>query len=338
MVSDHAVAPGVHDALWAVLWNRRYDDVDEPVWTPDSAFSGILAYTRALDDESMLAAVDTGESLLAMRATGEPPPVGSRVRMLPGARDRWRVADVAPLGLGIELRFDDPAAAADGGWVAALRDGVRRLRALLDARRDRLAGRRAQLGALNEPPSLEEIWREEMSAMSDRVAMETEYTAQEHAALARARAKGARTADEEERKIVAARKRRFSERGNEEIARFRDEQWPAIRDKAAAELRKYHDYRTEVVRLEDALQRIRTMTTRATNVTAALDRIEREGFRVRGLQLDVARLDEAEYAEELLRTVELLHAAVPQRAQTGATSFSAYRAPTAGPSVIPPRL
>jgi hypothetical protein len=59
---------------------------------------------------------------------------------------------------------------------------------------------------------------------------------------------------------------------------------------------------------------------------------------VRGFELDLARLDEAEYAEELLRTVELLHAAVPQRAQSGASSFSAYRAPTAGPSVIPPRL
>ncbi|MDB5069508.1 MAG: hypothetical protein JWM87_619 [Candidatus Eremiobacteraeota bacterium] len=338
MVQDHAVAPGVHDALWAVLWNRRYDDVDEPVWVPDASFSGILAYARVLDAESMLAGIDTGEALLAMRTTGEPPPIGSRVRLVPAARDRWRIADVTPLGLGIELRFDDPAAAADTGWVATLRDGVRRLRTLLDARRERLAGRRAQLGALNEPPPLEEIWREEISAISDRVAMETEYTAQEHAALARARAKGARTADEEERKIVAARKKRFAERGNEEIARFREGAWPAIRDKAAAELRKYVDYRTEVVRLEDALQRIRTLSTRATNVTAALDRIEREGFRARGLQLDVARLDEAEYAEELLRTVELLHAAVPQRAQSGASSFSGYRAPTAGPSVIPPRL
>jgi len=337
MIRDHAVTPEVHDALWAVLWNRRYEDVDEPVWTPDASFSGILAYARVLDAETMLVAVDTGESLLAMRSTGEPPATGSRVRLVPGARDQWRIADVTPLGLGIALRFDEQAAAADTGWVATLRDGVRRLRTLLDARRERLAGRRAQLGALNEPPSLEEVWREELSAISDRVALETEYTPQEHAALGRARAKGARTADEEERKIVAARKRRFAERGNEEIARFRDGAWPEIRDKAAAELRKYVDYRTEVVRLEDALQRIRTMASRATNVTTALDRIEREGFRVRGFALDVARLDEAEYAEELLRTVELLHAAVPQRAQSGAASFSAYRAPTAGPSVIPPR-
>jgi len=337
MVRDHTVAPGVHDALWAVLWNRRYDDVDEPVWMPDSSFTGILAFARVLDPETTLVAVDTGESLLAMRGTGEPPAIGSRVRIAPGARDQWRIAEVSPLGLGIELRFDDKTAAADTGWVATLRDGVRRLRTLLDARRDRLAGRRAQLGALNEPPTLEEIWREEISAISDRVALETEYTPQEHAALARARARGARTADEEERKIVAARKRRFAERGNEEIARFREGPWIEIRDKAAAELRKYVDYRTEVVRLEDALQRIRTMSVRANNVTTALDRIEREGFRVRGLVLDIARLDEAEYAEELLRTVELLHAAVPQRAQSGAASFSAYRAPTAGPSVIPPR-
>jgi hypothetical protein len=167
--------------------------------------------------------------------------------------------------------------------------------------------------------------------------MMTEYTPQEHAALARARAKGARTADEAEKTIVAARKRRFTERGNEEIARFRESQWPAIRDAALAELKKYADYRTEVVRLEDALNRVRAYATRAKNATAALDRLEQSGFGIHALNLDPARLEEAEYAEEILTTIELLHAAIPQRAPTGAAPFSAYRSPTAGPSVSPPR-
>ncbi len=223
-------------------------------------------------------------------------------------------------------------------WAETLRTGLDRLRDAIDVRRERLAARRAQLGALNEPPSLEEIWREEMSAINDRVTLATEYTPQEHAALARARAKGARVADEEERKLVVARKRRFTERGNEEIARFRETTWPEMRDRAAAEIKKYGDYRTEVVRLEDTLQRLRGLATRAGNCATAIDRIERAGFHVRGLQVDAARLDDPEYAEELLRSIELLHAAIPQRAQSSATSFSAYRAPTAGPSVIPPRL
>jgi hypothetical protein len=337
MTSDRAVAAEAHDALWAVLWNRRYDDVDEPLWLPDSSYTGILAFARVLDADTTLIGVDTGEAFIVFRSSGEPPPVASRVRVLPGARDQWRIAEATQPGLGVELRFDDHTAVTETAWVGTLREGVRRLRELLEVRRERLAARRAQLGALNEPPTVEDIWRQEIAAISDRVALATEYTPQEHTALARARAKGARTADEEERKIVAARKRRFSERGNEEIARFREERWPAIRDAAAAESRKYVDYRTEVVRLEDALQRIRALSGRATNVTAALDRIERAGFRVRALELDPARLDEAEYAEELLRTIELLHAAIPQRAQSSATSFSAYRAPTAGPSVIPPR-
>jgi hypothetical protein len=338
MTQDHAAAAEAHDALWAVLWNRRYDDVDEPVWLPDSTYTGILAFARVLDPQTTVTGVDSGESFVVFRSTGEPPPVGSRVRVLPAAREYWRFAEATPLGLGIELRFDDQIPAGDAAWVGTLRDGVRRLRELLEVRRERLAARRAQLGALNEPVAVEEVWRKEIAAISDRVALETEYTPQEHTALARARAKGARTADEEEHKIVAARKRRFAERGSQEVARFKEERWPAIRDAAAAEVRKYVDYRTEVVRLEDALQRIRTLWTRATNVTAALDRIEREGFRVRGLHVEPERLDEAEYAEELLRTVELLHAAIPTRAQSGASSFSAYRAPTAGPSVIPPRL
>ena len=92
------------------------------------------------------------------------------------------------------------------------------------------------------------------------------------------------------------------------------------------------------MRLENALQRLRSLGARANNCSSALDRIERAAFRVRDLQVDPDRLDEAAYAEEMLRSIELLHAAIPQRAQSSATSFSAYRAPTAGPSVIPPRL
>jgi hypothetical protein len=337
MTQDQAVAAETHDALWAVLWNRRYDDVAEPLWLPDSTYSGILAYARILDPETTLLAVDSGDAFLVFRGTGDPPPVGSRVRILPGSREHWRIAEVTPLGLGIDLRFDDQTSSGDTAWAGTLREAVRKLRELLDQRGKRFAARRAQLGALNEPPSLEEVWREEISAISDRVALATEYTPAEHASLARARAKGARSADEEERKIIAARKRRFAERGNEEIARFKEEQWPAIRDRAAAEVRKYVDYRTEVVRLEDSMQRIRTLSTRANNVTTALDRIEKAAFRVRALDFDPARLEDPEYAEEVLRTLELLHAAIPQRAHSSATSFSAYRAPTAGPSVTPPR-
>jgi len=334
---DQAVAGETHDALWAVLWNRRYEDVAEPLWLPDASYTGIFAYARVLDPETTLIAVDSGEALIVFRAAGDPPPVGSRVRVVPAARDQWRIAEVTPLGLGIELSFDDRTPVTEAGWIAAVREALQQLRGLLDARGKRLAARRAQPGALNEPPTVEEIWREELSAISDRVALATEYTPEEHTALARARAKGARSADEEEKRIVAARKRRFTERGNEEIARFREEHWPAIRDRAQAETRKYVDYRTEVVKLEDAMQRIRTLATRANNVTSALDRIEAAGFRVGEVRVDAARLDEPEYAEELLRTVELLHAAIPQRAQSNATSFSAYRAPTAGPSVSPPR-
>jgi hypothetical protein len=337
IVSDRAAAAAAHDALWAVLWNRRYDDVDEPVWEPETAYSGILAFARAVDETSSFIGIDVGEAFIVFAASGGRPPIGSRVRVQAGERDQWRLAEVQPLGLGIDLRFDDHTTTTDTAWIGPLREGVERLRDLLSARRDQLAARRAQLGARSEPPALEEIWREELSALSDRIALETEYTPQEHTALARARAKGARSADEEERKIIAARKRRYSERGTDAIARFREERWPAIRDRAEAELKKYADYRTEVVRLEESLQRIRALSGRAKNAGAAFDRLEKAGFRVGGLEFDPARLDDPEYAEEVLRTIELLHAAIPQRAVSTATSFSAYRAPTAGPSVTRPR-
>ncbi|MBV8581845.1 MAG: hypothetical protein JOZ86_14575 [Candidatus Eremiobacteraeota bacterium] len=335
---DHVVAAEAHDALWAVLWNRRYDDVDEPVWFPEASYWGILAFARVLDQQTTLAGVDTGESFIVVRSSGTAPPIGSRVRVVPASREYWRFVDVQPLGLGIELRFEDQSSSADADWLTALRDGVVRVRELLETRRESLAARRSRLGALNEPATLEEIWREEIGAISDRIALETEYTPNEHASLAKARARGQRSAEEEERKIVAARKRRFTERANEAVAAFREERWPEIRDKAIVQTRRYVDYRTEVVRLEDAMQRIRSLTDRAAKATIMLDAVERAGFRVRKFAFDPERLDEAAYAEELLRTVELLFSSIPLRAVATATSFSAYRAPTAGPSVVPPRL
>jgi hypothetical protein len=219
-----------------------------------------------------------------------------------------------------------------------LREGVQMLDAALATRREQLAARRAQLGGRSEPASLEEIWREQIAAIRGRVTVETDYSAEELNEIRRARAKGPRVADEVERKIHEARRTRFTERGNAEVARFREEQWPAIRDAAEAELRKYDEYRTEVVKLEDGLQRLRTLGERGTNASAMLDRIEAASFRVSGTAFDPARLAEPGYAEELLRTIELLDAAIPRRAQLTAARFNAYRAPTAGPSVIPPRV
>lgn len=336
MTRDHAVAAEAHDALWAVLWSRRYDDVDEPV-RGDVSYGGILAFARVFQERTLLG-VDTGEAFVVFRTAEPPPPIGCRLRVLPAAPDQWRIAEVQPLGLGIEVRFDDPGAPAGTAWIATLRSGVTRLRALLDARRDALGSRRAQLGALNQPPPVEDVWREELAAISERVAVETDFTAQEHTELLRAKTKGPRIADQEEHRLTALRKKRFAERGNAEVARFREERWPAIRDRAAAECEKYAAYRAEVLKLEDALQRIRGLADRAVKAPALLDKLERAAFPVRGLSFDPARLEEAGYAEELLRTIELLHAAIPLRAASTASTFSAYRAPTAGPSVIPPRL
>ncbi|GAC1559296.1 MAG: hypothetical protein NVS3B10_18040 [Polyangiales bacterium] len=339
MTNDHAVASKAHDALWAVLWNRRYDDVDEPVWFSDSAYSGVVAFAFALDEAATVAGIDTGDSFVIFRVTGSAPPIGSRVRVLPGAPEQWRFADVQPLGLGVELRFDDTRPTTAGPpWIQRLRDGVQRVRRLLDANREHLAARRAQLGALSEPQAVEEVWREAIAAISDRVKLQTEYTPSEHAALAKARAKGSRCFDEEQARVLAARKRRFDELAGIEVARFREGAWPQMRDRAAGEVRRYADYRTEVVRLEDAMHRIRTHTDRATNAAHMLEQLERVDFRVRAIAFDPERLDDPAYAEELLRTVELLYAAIPSRAQSVATSFSAYRAPTAGPSVTPPRV
>ncbi len=337
MTRDHAAAAEAHDALWAVLWSRRYDDVDEPVWG-DVSYGGILAFTRVFDNRTTLLGVDTGEAFVVFRSADPPPPIGCRLRVLPGAPDQWRFVEIRPLGLGIEVRFDDPGAPADTAWIAPLRGGVQRLRGLLDTRRDALASRRTQLGALNEPTPVEDVWREELAAISERVAAETDFTAQEHSGLVRAKTKGPRFADQEEHRLVAARKLRFTERGNAEVKRFREEDWPAIRDRAAAEGAKYAAYRAEVLKLEDALQRIRGLSERSAKAPAMLDALERATLPVRGLSFDAARVEEPGYAEELLRTIELLHAAIPLRAASTATSFSAYRAPTAGPSVTPPRL
>ncbi|MGD0050887.1 MAG: hypothetical protein ABSD03_03575 [Vulcanimicrobiaceae bacterium] len=338
-VPDHALRTSIHNALWAALWNRHFDDVDEPVWLPDSGYAGMLALARPLDEQTTFVGLDTNESFVVFRVTGAVPVVGSRVRVVPAAREQWRLTDIYPLGLGLSLDFDERnSGTPDVAWVGALREGVRALRTILEDRRDRLAARRAQLGALQEPAGVEAVWRDLVAALGERIQLETELTPQEHATLARARARGARSADEEERRIGAARQRRFTERANAEIARFREEEWPAIRERAQAESQRYTDYRGEVVKLEDALARIKTLTDRVAKAAEVFDGIEAAGFRVRGMKFDPARLEEAVYGEEVLRTIELLAAAIPKRGSATATSFSAYRAPTAGPSVIPPRF
>jgi hypothetical protein len=337
VVQEHAVGATLHDELWAVLWNRRYEDVDEPVWGVDSAYTGILAFARELDEQTCLAGLDTLESFLVFRATGTAPPVGSRVRVLPATAERWRFADVRRLGLGIELRFEDPTPISDMIWVARLRAGVRRLSELIDARRTQLVTQRAQLGALTEPPTVDQVWREHVAALGERVALATEYTPQEHRSLARARAKGARTGDEEEHRIVMARRTRYTEGHAAELAQFRAGEWLPIRDRVAAARSKYERFRDEVIGIEDGLQRLRVLAERAGQAMVLLDDLERAEFPVRALAIDESRLERPAYAQELLRSIELLHAAIPPRSASGVAHFSAYRAPTAGPSVIPPR-
>ena len=68
-----------------------------------------------------------------------------------------------------------------------------------------------------------------------------------------------------------------------------------------------------------------------------LDDLERAEFPVRALALDSTRLDDPVYAHELLLSIELLNAAISPRSVSGAAHFSAYRPPTAGPAVNPPR-
>ncbi|HEX3467355.1 MAG TPA: hypothetical protein VHT05_04685 [Candidatus Elarobacter sp.] len=334
-MAEHDVGAALHDELWAALWNRRYDDVDEPVWRLDASYGGIVVFARALDAQTWLVGLDTRESFLVFRTGAEPPPAGSRVRVLPAADDRWRFADVRRLGLDIELRLDHAPAPPDMAWVATLRDGVDRLGALLEARRSQLAARRAQLGAMTEPPAVESIWREHVKEIGERVALETGYTPQEHRSLAKARAKGVRSGDEEEQRIVTARRARYTEKRTAEVARFRAGDWLPIRDRAAAARAKYDTYRDEVIALEDALQRVRATAARAERALKLLDDLERAEFAVGALTFDPSRLETAAYAQEMLRSIELLHAAIPPRSASAA-HFSAYRARTSGPAVSPP--
>lgn len=337
---DHAAAGAVHDALWAALWNRRHEDIAEPVWAPDAAYAGLVAFAAPLGADASVTGIDTGDAFVAFKNVVDVPPVGSRVRLLPTGRDQWRIADGAQLlGLGMQLRFDQHAELFDTAWIEVLRRGLDALREQLEAGRDALAHRRAALGALSEPQALEDRWREEVEAIRDRVLVETEYTPAEAASLAKARAKGPRFAEAEELRVLAARKTRFQQRYNDEVTAFRDGAWVPIKETVTAALRKYAEFRTEVVRLEDALHRSRLSSERTMKSMRLLDALQKAPIAVTGMTFDPAQLaHEPRLGDELLRTIELLHGAIPQRAYLTAASFSGYRSPTAGPSVIPPRL
>jgi hypothetical protein len=334
---DPGAAARAHDALWATLWNRRYEDVDEPLWTLDAAYAGIVVFAQRFPDGGALTGLDTNDALLIVRGLTVNVPVGSRVRLLPADRDQWRIAEGAQQpGLGLDLRFDNPHSATETGWLATLRAALRAVRTGLEARREQLAGMRSQLGAQSEPPPVEEHWRAHVASIQQRITAQTEYTAAELSALARARAKGPRGAEEEQR-IVAARRKRAGELLNAEVARFREHDWPALRDGALERARAYAAFHGEVVKLEHALGHLRGYLERTAKAVTMLDAIERVGFDVRTVTFEDARLAQPGYVEEVLRTIELLHDAVPPRSQTATTRFSAYRAPTAGPAIVPPR-
>jgi hypothetical protein len=334
---DPNAATEAHDALWATLWNRRYEEIDEPLWAPDAVYAGIVVFARRFPEGTPLTALDTNDALIVVRGLATGVALGSRVRVLPGDREQWRIGDGAQQpGLGLDLRFDNPHPVAEKRWLETLRVALRRVGTSLEARREQLAARRSRLTVQSEPPSAEELWRAHVAAIQQRVTGQCEYSAAELSALARARAKGPRGAAEEQR-IVAARRMRAGDLANAEIARFRERDWPALRDGALERARAYAEYHDEVVKLEHALGHLRAMLERAGRAMTMVDAIERAEFDVRAVAFDEARLTQPGYVEEVLRTIELLHAAVPQRGPAATTRFSEYRAPTAGPAVVPPR-
>ncbi len=216
------------------------------------------------------------------------------------------------MGLGIELHFDAGPATADQGWIEPLRTGLARLRAGLDGRRAQLEARRAELGALSEPTAPEEIWRRELAGISHAGDAGDRVHPGRAAAMARARAKGVRHADEE-RRIAGLRRQRFEERNAAAVAAFRDRA-----GRRCATPRRPRPPATPSTGPRSCGSRRRCKgcagcTSGRARRRRMLAAIERAEFSVAASGFDPARLGEAGYAQELVRTVELLHAAIPPR-------------------------
>ena len=332
-----------HDALWAVLWNRRYDDVDEPVWLPDV---GVLGHPRVRARPrcgSRRCARSTPARRSSSSAAPARPPAGRqpRAHAAGGARALALRRRRSPLGLGIELRFDEQRRSTKRLGRDAARRRAARARAARRCGASAGGAARAARRAATSRRQLEEIWREEIAGdQRPRHARDRVHAA--GARRARAGAREGRAQPPTKRSAASSPRARSASpsAATKRSAAFREERWPRDpRRRARPRCSKYVDYRTEVVRLEDALQRLRGARRRArrTSTTALDAHRARRLPRAAGLQLDAPGSTKPSTPRSCCAPSSCCTPRSRSARRTAATSFSAYRAPTAGPSVIPPR-
>jgi hypothetical protein len=294
--------------VWQATWARGYEDVVAPAPAARLKESGFVVFSRGIGDDRYAAIVDTSHALWAIVARGKMPSLGSQVKIVP-AFDKgeigWNVTVVEALGLGITVRFGAKVD-ENSAWAEHLRSALVRIGDAEIANRKAIVLERRSLASIEPVQPLRDELDRLHEALRLRVDAETAGTPAERAAFARG--------NEKQRKaIVDECKARRLRRYNEELALLR-EQMPELTAAHEKKALANAQSRAAVAELEDAASRSRGITERLESVENQLAAVETSGLLV-SADLDVLDAVGSSEFVELSRSVELLFALIPRRAQ-----------------------
>ncbi len=309
VVKASGADPGdLRAVVWQATWARGYEDVVAPVPALRLKEEGFVVYARRIGADKYAAIVDTAHALWALVATGDLPPAGARVRVVPAfgrTEAGWDVTVLETLGIGLTVRFGGRNGETHS-WAEHVRTALNRI---VDAEADRrkaiVAERRNFVAADLILP-----FREEIDALHEQIRVRTEA---ETAATPQERAAYERGNEKQRKAIIEDCKVRRINRYQEEVKALRA-RIPELQTAYDKRVAANAEVRAAVSELEDAALRSRCVSERIGTVEKQLTAIEASNLLVTGDAERLEALTSRDF-EEIAQTVELLHDLIPRRVQ-----------------------
>jgi hypothetical protein len=306
-IRDAGGDPGdLRAVVWQATWARGYDDVVAPAPAARLKEQGFVVYTHPIDHRTYATIIDTTRALWALIARGQPPPLGSRVKIVPTIQDGvmgWDIHVVDVLGIGLRIAFQ--TGPREGPvWAERLQNAINRIAVAEVERRQAIVNeRRTIIGVAPVKP-----FREELDALHE--AMRKQVDA-ETAARPDERAAYERGNEKQRKAIIDEVKRRRVERYNEELEALKA-RIPELREDHERRLAALAESNRAISELEDAASRSRGITERIALVESRLKEVRESSLTVIADFELLDALGPSDF-EDIAHTVELLFDLIPRR-------------------------
>ena len=294
--------------VWQATWARGYEDVVAPLPALRLKEEGFVIYARPIGVDHYAAIIDTSHALWALVASGNAPPAGARVRVLPAfgrTEASWEVTVLETLGIGLTVRFGGRNGETHG-WAEPVHDALERILDAEAERRKAIVAERRKYVAVD----LVMPFREEIEALHEQLRVRIEA---ETAASPKERTAYERGNERQRKAIIEACKVRRVTRYHEEVKALR-ERIPELQTAYDRRVAANAEIRAAISELEDAALQSRCVTERVAIVEKHIAVIAASELLVTG---DPERLEALETRDfdEIAQTVDLLHDLIPHRAQ-----------------------